>query len=125
MMKKNLFIFLLSMFIVSGLLANTTDSRKMIRLKVKKKVEHRSARYSPAEAFITNSLLEIRFNYPFKEAVISISNTMTGEIVYSAENINDRVITVYLYENNIERNEYRLNIEIDKNTFISGEFFLE
>lgn len=124
-MKKSLFMLLLSTFLVSNLLANPTDSRKMIRLKVKKKVEHRSIEQSPVEAFITGSLLEIKFNCPYKEATISVSNLTTGEEVYVEENINDQIVTVYLYGSNAESQEYMLNVQIDKDTFVSGEFSTE
>lgn len=50
---------------------------------------------------------------------------MTGEEVYSESNRNGQIITVYLYDDNSKNQEYLLNIEIDKYTFISGEFSTE
>ena len=70
-MRKTLFMLLLSTFLASSLLANPANSRKMIQLKVKKKVEHRSIERSPVDAFINGPLLEIRFNSPFRSYNLS------------------------------------------------------
>lgn len=120
-MKKGLFMFLLLVLPIS-LLANPTDSRRMIHLKVKQKVVHRSIEVSPADASVTGSLLEISFNIPFNEATISVSENKTGDEVYHEESIRDQIIIVHLDKNNTE---YLLNIQVDKDTFISGEFSTE
>lgn len=120
-MKKRFFISLLLAIIASNLLANPTDTRRMIDLKVKKKMEHRSIIHPTTEAFITGSLLEIRFNSPFNEAIISVSDNNTGEKVCYKEIKNEEVIIIYLYGDNNET-EYLLDIQIDDNTFINGKF---
>lgn len=123
-MKKTFYLILLATFFASGILANPADSRKMIRLKVKKKMVHRSIQYSPVDAFINGPLLEIRFNSPFNEAIISVSNSVTGEEIYTEENKSNQVSTIYIGDYS-ENQEYLLNIEIDKDTFINGEFSTE
>lgn len=122
-MKKYLLMFLLLVFPISIIFANPTDSRRMIQLKVKKKVVHRSIEISPADAFVTGALLEISFNTPFKEATISIVNNQTGEQVYCTTT-NEPYIIIDLHENKNSA-EYSLTILIDKDASVSGEFELE
>lgn len=122
-MKKYLFMFLLLALPISLIIANPTDSRRMIQLKVKKKVVHRSIEVSPVDAFVTGSLLEISFNCPFKEATITVLNNKTGEQVYYTQTRDNLVIIdLQEYEGNTE---YSLNLLLDQSTFINGEFEIE
>lgn len=52
-------------------------------MKVRQKIEHRSTNHpKPVQVHVSNSLLEIEFEYPPKDATITITNTETGEIIY-------------------------------------------
>lgn len=122
-MEKKLFTLLLSVIFTSNLLANPTDTRKMIELKVKQ--EHRSVSVPPAIAFITGSFLEINFNCFYREAIISIYNNYTGEEVYHEKVTDESVVTMSLHELTANNVEYSLYILIGKNTIVNGEFTIE
>ena len=52
-------------------------------MKVRQPIEHRSTNHpEPARVHVSNSLLEIEFEYPPKDAMITITNTETGETIY-------------------------------------------
>lgn len=123
-MKKYLIILLVLVFPISTILAaNPGNSRRMIQLKVKQKVEHRSIGISPVDAFVTGSQLEISVKTSFKEVTISISDNQTGEQVYCTTT-NDSFIIIDLSENKTST-EYSLTILIDKDTSVSGTFEIE
>lgn len=79
-------ILLLSAFMIicSGFIfAMTPDTRKQIKMKIRQKIEHRSTDLpTPVRTFITPLALDIEFEYPINDAVISITNSVTGETVY-------------------------------------------
>ncbi len=82
-MKRNLLLFTL-MIICSGLtFSMPSDTRRQIKMKVRQKIEHRSTNHpKPVRVHVSNSFIEIEFEYPPKDATITITNTETGETIY-------------------------------------------
>ncbi len=82
-MKRNLFLFTFMIFCSSFIFAMPSDTRRQIKMKVRQPIEHRSTNHpEPARVYVSNSLLEIEFEYPPKDAMITITNTETGETIY-------------------------------------------
>lgn len=82
-MKRNLFLFTLMILCSNFIFSMPSDTRRQIRMKVRQKIEHRSTNHpKPVQVHVSNSLLEIEFEYPPKDATITITNTETGEIIY-------------------------------------------
>ena len=94
-------------------------------MKVKQKIEHRSTHHlDPIQVYISNALLEIEFEYPVKDATITIINSATGETIYhekvtSLEKI--RYVDLFGEDKNIE---YTLEIS-SPSWFITGVFTIE
>lgn len=82
-MKRNLLLFSLMVICSNLIFAMPLDTRKQIKMKVRVKIEHRSANLpSPVQAYVNNSLLEIEFEHPSNDVTILIINSTTGETVY-------------------------------------------
>lgn len=82
-MKRNLFLFTLMILCSNFIFSMPSDTRRQIRMKVRQKIEHRSTNHpKPVQVHVSNSLLEIEFEYPPKDATITITNTETGETIY-------------------------------------------
>lgn len=124
-MRKKLFILFILAFSANYLLANPTDSRKTIELKVKHKIERRSILASVPTAFITGTLLEINFDSSFRKATIKISNNYTGEEVYHEEAVHDENVIIDMLDFISTNTEYSLYINLDENTTINGFFIFE
>lgn len=79
-------ILLLSAFMIacSGFIfATTPDTRKQIKMKIRQKIEHRSTDApTPVRTFINLSSLDIEFEHPINDAIISIIDSRTGATVY-------------------------------------------
>ena len=79
-MKRNLLLFSLMVICSNLIFAMPLDTRKQIKMKVRVKIEHRSANLpSPVQAYVNNSLLEIEFEHPSNDVTILIINSTTGE----------------------------------------------
>ena len=70
-MKRNLLLFSLMVICSNLIFAMPLDTRKQIKMKVRVKIEHRSANLpSPVQAYVNNSLLEIEFEHPSNDVTI-------------------------------------------------------
>lgn len=82
-MKRNLLLFSLMVICSNLIFAMPLDTRKQIKMKVRVKIEHRSANLpSPVQVCISNSCLRIEFRQPSHNVTLSITDTATGETIY-------------------------------------------
>ena len=83
-MKQNLLLFSLMIICSNLIFAIPQDTRKQIKMKVRVKIEHRSTNLPyPVQVHVNNSLLEINFEHPSDDVTVLITNSATGETVYS------------------------------------------
>lgn len=125
MRKKRFTLIILAILAVSSLFANPTDSRRRIELKVKHRIERRSAMPSSPVAFISGSLLEIDFNIPYNKATVVISNNGTGEVILQENVMYEENVIIDLCSVLSNDKEYSLFILVDANTTIHGNFSIE
>lgn len=105
-MKRNLFLFVSMIICSSFIFAMTTDTRKQIKMKIRQKIEHRSTDVpTPVRTFINLSSLEIEFEYPINDAIISIIESRTGVTVYYEK------VTTFEKLKFIDLSEYDKNAE--------------
>lgn len=110
-MKRNLLLFSLMVLCSNFIFAMPLDTRKQIKMKVRVKIEHRSANLSyPVQVHVNNSLLEIAFEHPSDDITILITNSITGEIVYCERTTSfENIKFIYLDKCNRDE-EYTLTI---------------
>ena len=110
-MKRNLLLFSLMVLCSNFIFAMPLDTRKQIKMKVRVKIEHRSANLSyPVQVHVNNSLLEIAFEHPSDDITILITNSITGEIVYCERTTSfENIKFIYLDKCNRDE-EYTLSI---------------
>lgn len=124
-MKRNLLLFTFMVICSGFIFSMPSDTRKQIKMKVKQKIEHRSTHHlDPIQVYISNALLEIEFEYPVKDATITIINSVTGETIYhekvtSLEKV--RYVDLFGEDKNIE---YTLEIS-SPSWFITGVFTID
>ena len=94
---------------------------RIIRLKNKTEVQHRSIPVTP-DASIENSLLSIDLLSTVPTVTVIIKNAATGEVVYTSTDLN--VDKVYIDLTGEEKGKYTLEIQLPKEAFI-GDFELE
>ena len=101
--------------------ANEMTTARIIRLKNKTEVQHRSIPVTPA-AFIENSLLSIDLLSTVPTVTVTIKDAETGEVVYTSTDIN--VDKVYIDLAGEEKGKYTLEIQLPKEAF-TGDFELD
>ncbi|WP_195655569.1 DUF3244 domain-containing protein [Bacteroides sp. 1001136B_160425_E2] len=101
--------------------ANEMTTARIIRLKNKTEVQHRSIPVTP-DASIENSLLSIDLLSTVPTVTVIIKNAATGEVVYTSTDLN--VDKVYIDLTGEEKGKYTLEIQLPKEVFI-GDFELE
>ena len=101
--------------------ANEMTTARIIRLKNKTEVQHRSVPVTPA-AFIENSLLSIDLLSTVPTVTVIIKDAETEEVVYTSTDLN--VNKVYVDLAGEEKGKYTLEIQLPKEAF-TGDFELE
>ena len=101
--------------------ANEMTTARIIRLKNKTEVQHRSIPVTPA-AFIENSLLSIDLLSTVPTVTVTIKDAETGEVVYTSTDLN--VDKVYIDLAGEDKGKYTLEIQLPKEAFI-GDFELD
>lgn len=101
--------------------ANEMTTARIIRLKNKTEVQHRSVPVTPA-ACIENSLLSIDLLSTVPTVTVIIKNAETDEVVYTSTDLN--VDKVYIDLTGEEKGKYTLEIQLPKEAFI-GDFELD
>ena len=101
--------------------ANEMTTARIIRLKNKTEVQHRSVPVIPA-ACIENSLLSIDLLSTVPTVTVIIKNAETDEVVYTSTDLN--VDKVYIDLAGEEKGKYTLEIQLPKEAFI-GDFELD
>ena len=110
-MKRNLLLFSLMVICSNLIFAMPLDTRKQIKMKVRVKIEHRSANLpSPVQANVNNSLLEIEFEHPSKDVTILIINSTTGETVYYEKTTSFEKIKFINLDKHYKTTEYTLKV---------------
>jgi len=100
--------------------ANEMTTARIIRLKNKTEVQHRSVPVTPA--CIENSLLSIDLLSTVPTVTVIIKNAETDEVVYTSTDLN--VDKVYIDLTGEEKGKYTLEIQLPKEAF-TGDFELE
>lgn len=101
--------------------ANEMTTARIIRLKNKTEVQHRSVPVTPA-AFIENSLLSIDLLSTVPTVTVIIKNAETDEVVYTSTDLNVDKVCIDLTGE--EKGKYTLEIQLPKEAF-TGDFELE
>ena len=101
--------------------ANEMTTARIIRLKNKTEVQHRSVPVTPA-AFIENSLLSIDLLSTVPTVTVTIKDAETGEVIYTSTDLN--VDKVYIDLAGEDKGKYTLEIQLPKEAFI-GDFELD
>ena len=101
--------------------ANEMTTARIIRLKNKTEVQHRSIPVTPA-AFIENSLLSIDLLSTVPTVTVTIKDAETGEVIYTSTDLN--VDKVYIDLAGEDKGKYTLEIQLPKEAFI-GDFELD
>ena len=101
--------------------ANEMTTARIIRLKNKTEVQHRSIPVTP-EAFIENSLLSIDLLSTVPTVTVTIKDAETGEVIYTSTDLN--VDKVYIDLAGEDKGKYTLEIQLPKEAFI-GDFELD
>lgn len=101
--------------------ANEMTTARIIRLKNKTEVQHRSVPVTPA-AFIENSLLSIDLLSTVPTVTVIIKDAETEEVVYTSTDLN--VNKVYVDLAGEEKGKYILEIQLSEEAF-TGDFELE
>lgn len=101
--------------------ANEMTTARIIRLKNKTEVQHRSIPVTP-DAFIENSLLSIDLLSTVPTVAVTIKDAETGEVVYTSTDLN--VDKVYIDLAGEDKGKYTLEIQLPKEAFI-GDFELD
>ncbi|UYU63885.1 DUF3244 domain-containing protein, partial [Bacteroides thetaiotaomicron] len=110
-MKRNLLLFSLMVICSNLIFAMPLDTRKQIKMKVRVKIEHRSANLpSPIQAYVNNSLLEIEFEHPSNDVTILIINSTTGETVYYEKTTSFEKIKFINLDKHYKTTEYTLKV---------------
>ena len=110
-MKRNLLLFSLMVICSNLIFAMPLDTRKQIKMKVRVKIEHRSANLpSPVQAYVNNSLLEIEFEHPSNDVTILIINSTTGETVYYEKTTSFEKIKFINLDKHYKTTEYTLKV---------------
>ena len=104
-MKRNLLLFSLMVICSNLIFAMPLDTRKQIKMKVRVKIEHRSA-----QAYVNNSLLEIEFEHPSNDVTILIINSTTGETVYYEKTTSFEKIKFINLDKHYKTTEYTLKV---------------
>lgn len=121
-MKQKLATLIALILITGSVFAMPMHTRKQIKLKVEKKIEHRSSVDCPLQASIANSILDIKFDCPIDSLTVSITNADTGEIIYHTINTYTDALTIDLSRNDSEA-EYLLEL-FSSNQLVTGSFTL-
>ena len=101
--------FILICFLVSNGIAKIRFEQ--IKMKVRVKIEHRSANLpSPVQAYVNNSLLEIEFEHPSNDVTILIINSTTGETVYYEKTTSFEKIKFINLDKHYKTTEYTLKV---------------
>ena len=101
--------------------ANEMTTARIIRLKNKTEVQHRSIPVTP-DAFIENSLLSIDLLSTVPTVTVTIKDAETGEVIYTSTDLN--VDKVYIDLAGEDKGKYTLEIQLPKEAFI-GDFELD
>ena len=108
-MKRNLLLFSLMVICSNLIFAMPLDTRKQIKMKVRVKIEHRSANLpSPVQAYVNNSLIE--FEHPSNDVTILIINSTTGETVYYEKTTSFEKIKFINLDKHYKTTEYTLKV---------------
>ena len=110
-MKRNLLLFTFMALCSSFIFSMPSDTRRQIKMKVRVKIEHRSANLpSPVQAYVNNSLLEIEFEHPSNDVTILIINSTTGETVYYEKTTSFEKIKFINLDKHYKTTEYTLKV---------------
>ena len=101
--------------------ANEMTTARIIRLKNKTEVQHRSIPVTTA-ACIENSLLSIDLLSTVPTVTVTIKDAETGEVIYTSTDLN--VDKVYIDLAGEDKGKYTLEIQLPKEAFI-GDFELD
>lgn len=110
-MKRNLLLFTFMFLCSSFIFSMPSDTRRQIKMKVRQPIEHRSTNHSvPARVYVSNSSIEIEFEYPPKDATITITSTETGETIYHEKITSLEKFRLIDLSGNDKSTEYTLEI---------------